>query len=95
MTAQQSITICCNETTARASALLDKKIILAHHRKMKKKTLLNILHFSDLAPIQIHTHAHNPFGIYRILRKLVTSTTATSCILHNSREPTTVLYLNA
>jgi hypothetical protein len=52
--------------------------------------LLNI--FSDLAPIQIQNYAYN---LVDILRKLGTSTSGTSCILHNSREATTIAsYLN-
>jgi hypothetical protein len=40
-------------------------LILAHHRKVKKKVSLNMLsHFSDFAPIQIHNHAYDLVGIY-------------------------------
>jgi hypothetical protein len=43
---------------------IKKELIPPHQRKVKKLTLNMLLHFSDLAPIQIHYHAYNLDGIY-------------------------------
>jgi hypothetical protein len=54
--------------------------------KSTKNLFKHVTTFSDLAPILIHNNAYNPVGIH--CEKLGTSTYGTSCVLHNSREPT-------
>jgi hypothetical protein len=73
--------------------ILKTRLKLARHRKVKNIFKHIIMHFLDLAPTQTHNHAYSPVGNYFDEQGI--STRGNNCILHNSREPTTIsLYLN-